>query len=68
MDKAKDNRDPIQKLKDLHEWMMQNRPSSRIPAKQPVRTTWALQNDKAAAEVADFQNWVKEINGPNFVW
>jgi hypothetical protein len=65
---ARDDRDPLQKLKDLHEWLMSNSPAARIPVKVPVQSTWAVPiSDKAVAEVQDFQNWVKEIQSPKFV-
>jgi hypothetical protein len=58
-----DDRDPAQKLKDLHDWLMQNRVSARFPERQvfaPPPST----NAQARAEVQDFTNWLQEIQSP----
>lgn len=55
-------KDPAQKLKALHDWMLNNRPAAQFPKKaQPVKQ-WPVQNAQAAAEVADFENWILELN------
>jgi hypothetical protein len=63
MTMANDMRDPVQKLKDLHDWLLNNKPAAQFPQKaQPVVNSWPVHNERAAAEVADFQNWILELN------
>lgn len=57
-----DMRDPAQKLKDLHDWMLNNRPAAQFPKKAQAVKSWPTQNAQAAAEVADFENWILELN------
>ncbi len=65
MASAKDERDPVQKLKDLHAWLMDNEVSKSFSARSRMTTHWPEPTSaKAKAEVEDFQNWVKEIQSP----
>ncbi len=62
---AKDERDPAQKLKDLHAWLVDNEVSKSFAPRPRMTTGWPEPtNPKAAAEVEDFQNWIKEIQSP----
>lgn len=65
---ANDDRDPVQKLKDLQDWLQNNKVSAKFPEKPPLQVSWAMPTDyRAAAEVDDFRNWVKEIQSPRFL-
>lgn len=60
-----DGRDPAQKLKDLHTWLMNNKVSAKFPERRIMRTTWAAPaNAKAAAELEDFQRWISDMQSP----
>jgi hypothetical protein len=68
MTMANDGRDPLQKLRELQDWLLNNRPSKLFAVEAVEPAAWAAQSPQARAEKEDFHNWVQEINRPNFVW
>lgn len=64
---ANDGKDPSEKMKDLHQWILSNKVQAKSE-KPPVATTWATKiTPKAAGELHDFQNWVREIQTPAII-
>lgn len=56
-------KDPVEKLKDLHQWLMNNRVRNisefqNSPAKVEIEPPKSIQ---AQNELADFKDWLKDI-------
>ena len=65
-----DGRDPIEKLNDLRSWLANNkvesvaRPARRDAGLRITSENARVQPERVTREIADFEQWVNEIQSP----